>query len=80
MSRRIDREARWTSIKSLIAAGVRGCEGLSPTEKADVYEGIAFIAHSYDADTAAQALTLASSLRDAESLQLHFRNLFSATA
>jgi len=62
--------------RPMIAAAVRGAEGLPPTERADVFEGIAEVAKAFDAELSQQALTLAQAIRDAEGLQLHFRNLF----
>ena len=63
-------------LRPLIAAAVRGAEGLPPTERADVFEGIAEVARVFDPELSQQALTLARAIRDAEGLQLHFRNLF----
>lgn len=77
---------RWLAVKTMIGAAARAAETLSATEKADVFEGIAISAGQFPemgptsepAQVAQHAATLASSLRDAESLQLHFRNLFNA--
>ena len=76
---------RWSCLKTLISAAVRQGESLSVGERADLYDGIALAAASVPqvldaSECAKQAATLATALRESEGLQLHFRNLFSATA
>ncbi|MBB5037121.1 hypothetical protein [Prosthecobacter dejongeii] len=58
----------------MIASAIKGADSLPATEKADVYEGIAQIAERAGlATTARDALNLANALREAEMLQLNFR-------
>lgn len=62
-------------MRPLITAAIHGASELSAVEKADVYEGIALIAQKAGLeDTARNANTLAQALRDAEMLQLHFKD------
>lgn len=77
---------RWLAVKTMIGAAARDAESLPASERADVFEGIAISASQFPemgpasepALVAERAASLAASLRDAESLQLHFRNLFNA--
>lgn len=77
---------RWTAVKIMIGAAARAAESLPTSERADVFEGISIAASQFPemgptsepAQVAQYAASLAASLRDAESLQLHFRNLFNA--
>ncbi|WP_397379686.1 hypothetical protein [Prosthecobacter sp.] len=67
-------------LTPLIAAAIRGAESLPPVERADVFEGIAQITAEQDPETSRNAQDLAKAIRDAEGLQLHFRNLFANAA
>lgn len=62
--------------RPLLAAAVRGTDGLRAADKADVFEGIAALSRRFDPEMSHDAQTLATSLRTAEGLQLHFQNLF----
>lgn len=62
--------------RPLIASALRGVETLTPADKADVYEAIAELSRPWDGAMSRSARELATALRDAEGLQLHFRNLF----
>lgn len=64
--------------RPLLAVAVRGAETLPPAERADVFDGIAALTRRFDADLSADAQILANAIRDAEGLQLHFRNLFAS--
>jgi hypothetical protein len=63
-------------IGPLIRVAAIAAEGLSPKERADVYEGIAHVAKSSDPALAEDARLYAQAMRDAEHLQLHFKDLF----
>jgi len=64
------------ALRPMLAAAVRGAESLRPVDRADVFEGISLVTRSNDKATSQQAAALAQAIRDAEGLQLHFRNLF----
>ncbi len=68
-----------TLIDPLVRAAVTAAESMPPSQKADVYDGIAHVARRVDPKLAEQAAELAAALREAEALQLHFRNLFPAS-
>lgn len=63
-------------FRPMLAAAVRGAEGLPPAQRADVFEGVAALAASFDPELSQDAQRLADALRDAEGLQLHFSRLF----
>lgn len=63
-------------LRPLIRTAVNGAEGLPAADRADVFEGIAHITRKADPTTSREAAQLAHALREAEGLQLHFRNLF----
>lgn len=63
--------------RPLLAAAVRGSDSLPALDKADVFEGIAHLSARFDPEMSRDARSLANAIRDAEGLQLHFRNLFS---
>lgn len=65
--------------RPLIAVAVQGADALPAVERADIFEGIAHLSRRFDPEMSAQAQELAESIRTAEGLQLHFRNLFATS-
>ncbi|WP_009965342.1 hypothetical protein [Verrucomicrobium spinosum] len=60
----------------LIRAAVANAAEQPPATRADIYDGIAEITRACDPRLSGQARDYASALRESETLQLHFRNLF----
>lgn len=67
------------ALRPMIAAALRGAEPLIPTERADVFEGIALITRQGDQDMSKQAEAVAAALREAEAMRLQFCNQFDET-
>lgn len=65
-----------TMIEAVLRVAIQAAEPMPPSEKADVYDGISRIARDINPDLSKQACDLAAALREAELLQLHFKNLF----
>jgi len=63
-------------IAPLLRTAIQAADSLPPNERADVYDGVAYITGELDPVMARQASELATAIRESEALQLHFRNLF----
>jgi hypothetical protein len=64
------------ALRPLIALAVEAAPSLPPSQRADIYEGIALAIGSLDPEASSQAATIARNLRDAEVQQLTFAGLF----
>ena len=63
-------------VTSFIRHALIGVEKLPPTQRADQYEGAAILLRPHSEPESAAAMKTALALREAEALQLHFKNLF----
>lgn len=67
---------RLLRVRALVEAALPYLHLLPPAQRADVYEGIADVMQGLDSGLCASAAKIATHLREAEMLQLSFRNLF----
>lgn len=73
------KEHRLLRVRALIEVALPHLPDLPPAQRADVYEGIADVTAGLDEGMRSTAADIATHLREAEMLQLNFRNLFSET-
>lgn len=64
-------------ISAFIQRAFDGCQELPAATRADLYEAAALLLRGHSKTQADAAMLTANALREAEALQLNFRNLFS---
>lgn len=72
-------ERRRIRVRALIEAALPHLDALPPMTRADVYEGIAEVTAQIAPELQRTAAQIAEQLRNADLMQLHFRNLFADT-
>jgi hypothetical protein len=65
------------ALHRLLQLALPAVEALPPSDRADLYDGIAAACRGVDAEMHQQALNAAQTLREASSAQMSFRNLLS---
>lgn len=70
------RAQKLAALRPLISLAVDAAPGLPPSQRADLFEGIALAIGPLDKAASTQAATIAEHLREAEVQQLTFAGLF----